>query len=385
MNMKYCVCMSGVLGMLLAGACQRPEPLIPEVSAAFVSVEEVAGLLASLPIGVQQMEEVHDAATASATNGYDEEYRMQDLFACPGQGVGGDGTTKAREYVRPLRSLLEEASFRTKAGGTEAYLDLLSTSDVQIYWPFSEEWDGQTLPVITFDPDDEVASRNVGYALQPDGSVRKVMVDEALARERPVWVVNRNSDAEYKTLERLRREDPSWGSGGGDLVVQPRSEQPVQFKSLVLRSFKARRQYDNWFRGGAEFKILMGSVDDIPDALTEAELRLFNPSITDFIIVVRRSQVNREIPLDAVMVSEFFDALSAVAFMITEDDGGTITTWKANAVVKYNSRSYGIELEIPLNSRDDIVWRGSLTRNYIERYNGKACSYGDVEVVMALI
>ena len=379
--MKYCIVWAGVMGGLLAIACERPEePVIPEVSAAVVSVEEVAGLLSSLPIGVAQMEEVHDAATASALNGYDEEYRMQDLFACPGQGVGGAGATKAREYDRPLRSLLEEAAFRTKAGDTEAWLDLLSASDVQIYWPFSSDWDGEMLPVITFDPDDEVATRNVGYALNPDGSVQKLMVDEQMARERPVWVVNRNSDAEFKTLEMLRREDPAWGSGG-DIVVQTKSS----FRTLILKSFKARRHYDNWFRGGAEFWCRIGSVDDIPSGETEAEMRLFNPAITDFMIVVRRNQLNEEIPLNVVMLSEFFDALYSVAFMITEDDGGTITTWKANAVVKYNSKSYGVELDIPLNSRDDIVWRGSLTRNYIERYNGKACSYGDVELVMALM
>ena len=60
---------------------------------------------------------------------------------------------------------------------------------------------------------------NEGYSLGPDGKVTKVLVTEEMAQEQPVWVVNRNSDAEYKTLEMLRREDPSWGQGAGDLVV----------------------------------------------------------------------------------------------------------------------------------------------------------------------
>ena len=373
-------------GLCVLLACGREEPWVPEVTAAYVSVEEVAGLLASLPIGVEQVEEVFDAAQASALNGYDEEYRMQDLFASPGQGVGDKGLTKAREYARPLRDLLGEAVFRTKAdtgsGATKAYLDALSLSDVQIYWPFSSHWDGEALPVITFDPEDNISTSNIGYALQADGSLRKLMVDEQMALERPVWVVNRNADARYKSLELLRREDPAWGQGG-DIVVTTKAGSGI--KTLILRSFKAKRQFDPWFSGAAEFFVKMGSVDDFSGGMTEAEMRIFEPSITDFMIVVRRSQVNEAIPFNAVLVSEWTNELISSAFMIVEDDGGTRTTWKASAVVKYNSKSYGVDVEFPVNTKDDIVWRGSLSRNYIEKYDGRACNYGDVELVLEFV
>jgi hypothetical protein len=36
----------------------------------------------------------------------------------------------------------------------------------------------------------------------------------------PVWVVNRNSDAEFTPLEMLRREDPDWGEGGGTIIIK---------------------------------------------------------------------------------------------------------------------------------------------------------------------
>ena len=71
--------------------------------------------------------------------------------------------------------------------------------------------------------------------------------------------------------------------------------------------------------------------------------------------------------------------------MIVEDDGGTRNTWKCNAVVKVESKSYGVELELPLYSRDDIVWRGSLSRRYLEKYSGQSRSYGDVDLVMELM
>ena len=52
--------------------------------------------------------------------------------------------------------------------------------------------------------------------------------------------------------------------------------------------------------------------------------------------------------------------------MILEDDGGTATSWKCNATVKYNSKSYGFELEIPYRDKDDIVWRGPLSRQILQ-------------------
>ena len=346
-------------------------------------LEDVARLLSAVPLGREQMAEVRDAAGASAGNGYDEEYLMRSLFAAPGCGVGEAPGTKADRYARPLRDLLKEALLTTKAealDNPEAWLDSLAVSDVQIYWPVSR-WDGETLPVITYDPGDG-AERNEGYELLPDGRVRKVMVSEQMTLEQPVWVVNRNSDADYRSLELLRREDPNWGHGGGDILVTKASAGDI--RTLVLRSFKAFRNYDSWFSGASEFFVRAGAVEDFT-ASTEAEMRLYEPCITDFMLVVRRNQVGEELPFNAILVSEWTDQLESIAYMMTEDDGGTRVTWKANATVKYNSKAYGIELELPLNSRDDIVWRGSLSRAFIEKNNGKPVRFGDVELVLELI
>ena len=180
--MKYRYLLPGAAGALLAGLLTACDPFdqssdyLPEESASPVSLEEVAQILSSLPLGPEQLGEVYDAASASAGNGYDEEYRMQDLFAAPGSGVGGSPAgTKA--YTRPLRDLLREAvqeRFATKAEDRDpsAWLEALSGSDVQIYWPFSASWDGRTLPIVTFDPGGE-ATANEGYRLREDGTVEK--------------------------------------------------------------------------------------------------------------------------------------------------------------------------------------------------------------------
>jgi hypothetical protein len=362
-----------------------------------VELDEVAKILSAVPLQKVHLDEVHRAATASSRNGYDEEYTMRQLFESPGCGVGDPYISLSKATSEGyLRDLIAQylRSTPTKSipltcEDPDRYIEALTSSDIQIYWPFSEDWDGETLPIITFDPEDG-ADANVGYRLfhGDDGSrrVEEVIVDEEMACEVPVWVVNRNSDAEFTSLEMLRREDPAWGEGGGTIIVKPETKavtgSPLQ--TLVLKDFTIRRNYDSWFAGASEFFVKVGSLDDFT-ATTEAELQLFNPLVTDFMIVVKRSQVGKPQPFNAVLVSDWNPQMTHCALMITEDDGGSRTEWKCTALVRIASKSYGVEISLPFNSRDDIVWRGHLTDRWVEANSGKTGHFGDVDMTFELI
>ena len=367
---------------------------------AYVELNEVAELFADIPIQKEHLQEVYDAVSASSGNGYDEEYTMNMLFESPGSGVGDDPSTKSSDkYSQPLRSLIEQqvlAGATKSTGGIpdpQRWLDELMSSDIQIYWPYSEEWDGETMPIITFDPEDD-SEVNIGYRIYEDEngvrSVEEVVVDEQMAIETPVWVINRNSDASHKTLEMLIKEHPDWGEGGGNIVIQPSSaSKPVTkseevYKSLMLKDFKMRDHYDCWFAGASEFFIKIGYVEDFT-ATTEAELRLYNPKVTDFMIVVKRGKVGCRLPMNIVMITDWSEQMSHCAFMIMEDDGGFRENWKCTALVRISSRSYGIELDIPLRSWDDIVWRGRLAWNWLQANSGKSSRYGDVELTFDVV
>ena len=364
---------------------------------AAISLQEVAQMLSALPIGSDQVGEVRDAVLASVGNGYDEEYTMADLFQMPGSGVG-DAATKAapKAYPRPLRELIGAyLEGRTKADEAPSLtIEDLQRSDVQIYWPWSEkDFPAGELPVMTYDPADG-STANIGYRIVQDENggrtVEEIVVDEDYAMHHPVWVVNRNDDSGYESLELLRKLHPEWGTGGGALVVGPtktaspqtRAEGPL--RTLVLSTFVMRRHYDTWFAGASEFFIKLGALDDFK-AQTEEEMLQYSPMVTDFMIVVRRSQVGMYRPFNAVLVSNWTDQLERCALMITEDDGGTQTTWKAEGEVKIKSKTYGFGISIPFNSRDDIVWRGNLSGRYFEQYNRLAGHFGDVDLTFEIL
>lgn len=359
-----------------------------------VALDVVARILSAVPLEAEHLNEVHAAVTASSDNGYDEEYTMADLFQSPGRGVGDvDSHTKgeADVYLNPLRNLIENQvrsmvpvkSSDFSISDPEQFLESLMTSDTQIYWPFSEEWDGRSMPVITFDPEDG-SDANIGYrfVISEEGSrrIEEVIVDEHMAQQVPVWVVNRNSDAGHTTLELLRREDPHWGTGGGTIIVNPGTKsQSASAKGLVLRDFIMHRNYDSWFAGASEFFVKVGFVDDFT-AVTEAELKLYNPKVTDFMVVVKRNQLGRTQAFNTLLISDWNPQMSHCAFMITEDDGGTRTEWKCTALVRIKSMSYGVEIELPLNGRDDIVWRGQLAQRWLESNTGMSSHFGDVSM-----
>ena len=367
-----------------------------------ISLSEVSQILSSIPITQKQVREVYDAVTASSGNGYDEEYTMKNLFSAPGSGVGDKATRAAGSYDQPLSRLIEEhvksiAGTRSSVDmsvdrmGVDGFLQALEESDIQIYWPFSERHSSDRLPIITFDPEDG-SEVNVGYRLIDNGDgfrhVEEVIVDEAMAEEYPVWVVNRNSDAGYSSLEMLRREDPDWGEGGGDIIVNPKSlalkRSVAGSKTLILKDFIMKRNYDSWFAGASEFFVKVGAVEDFT-ASTEAELRLYSPSVTDFVIVVKRSQKGQPLPFNAVLVTDWSEQMTHCAFMITEDDGGTRTTWDCTALVRVASKSYGVEMKIPFNTRDDIVWRGQLASSWFEKNNNQTAHFGDVDLTFEVV
>ena len=363
-----------------------------------VALDEVAEVLAAIPIGVAQMDEVFAAVSSSTGNGYDEEYMMRDLFIAPGSGVGEDRFPTSKGFESngvQLRAMIEDYVMSmpvTKAAGSikdpSQWLERLSESEVQIYWPFSDSWDGKTLPVITFDPQDN-SDVNVGYRIMEDNGVRQVeevFVDEEMAMGTPVWVVNRNTDAGYTTLEMLRKEDPEWGQGGGNIVVGQRdaTKSGKEVQSLILKDFTMNRNYDSWFAGASEFFVKVGAFENFT-ASTEAELKLFNPLITDFLIVVRRNQKGIPQPFNAILFSEWTELVDSFAFMIIEDDGGTIKEWNCTALVRVESKSYGVELKIPFRSYDDIVWRGSLGRKWFEANSNVVGHFGDVDLTFELV
>ena len=324
-----------------------------------VSPESVARMLSGIPITIDQVFEVFQGVEASSDIGYDEEYTFEKILANNCRSSSGSIGQMISDHVA--------ASVATRSSD---FLEELASSGLQIYWPYSDCWDKTTIPVITFIPEGD-KDTNIAFCreLLPDGTpvVKELMVDERYAKEHPVWVVNWNEDAGAVTPQMMDKLQT------GETATRAYSN----FKTLKLKEFKAHRQYDSWLSGGSEFYIKCGSLKAF-SADVVSDLNRYDPEITDLMIKVKRSQVGKALRYNAILVSDWSEQLSECAFLIHEDDGGKMTTWKSSGTVKIKSRSYGFEVEIPYHRNDDIVWRGKLSSNYFQKYNGVSSRLGDV-------
>ena len=386
---------------MLSSACDRidasyVDPAMTENRVASdLSLESVARMLSELPLTIEHVKEVFDGVSSSASNGYDEEYPFANMLSQPGSGVGDEllRTRSAHEYPNPLRSLVSSAHVGSPDTRAGSFLEALADAGLQIYWPYSEDWDGVTMPVMTFNPDDEAKfsdragnvrpsdGSNIGFLREqlPGGSwiVKEIVVDEDYARCNPVWVVNCNEDSSHMTPQMIEALCP-------ERSAQVLTRSYSDCKTLVLKEFKAHRNYDSWFAGGSEFFVKCGALNGFT-ATTEDELKLYTPSVTDMMINVKRKQVGNSIRFNTVVVSEWTPQLEECVFLMTEDDGGKQTSWKASGLVKIKSKSYGFEVELPFRRNDDLVWRGKLSCNYFEKYNGKPNRFGDVSVTFSYL
>lgn len=380
--------------VLSAVSCQKGQYIIEDGSGmpadpAALRLEEIAAFLSDAVSDPEVLDEVHSAVAESYSHGYDEEYLFSNVVGCPGRGTGYKGTKADGTSPGALfRNMVATVGGQTGFPGTDvksgidagAFMDSLAASDIQIYWPYSERWDGETEPVVTFDHGED-RDWNYGFILRSDALgnkvVSRVIVDEEYAKDNPVWVVNLNKDRHYVHLM------PAGGAQAASSADIPtRSGETIY--SLMLRSFTALTNYDCWLAGASEYFIKVGAIENFT-ASTEAEMALFSPTITDFYIVVRRGEVGVPKEINTIMVSDWTLQMSSIALMIIEDDGGKKTSWDTEIMVKINSKSYGVTLSIPLNTRDDIVWRGSLSSRYLFATDASHTKFNDVLVDIEIV
>lgn len=48
--------------------------------------------------------------------------------------------------------------------------------------------------------------------------------------------------------------------------------------------------------------------------------------------------------------------------------------------MKYESKSYGFDLDIPYKDKDDIVWRGQLDASFFQEEGDVEGRFGDVKI-----
>ncbi|MDR1524053.1 MAG: hypothetical protein LBS79_02200 [Tannerella sp.] len=248
-----------------------------KVSDEDVILQTTAQLLSSL-VDVDVVKEVKRGVEKSRSYGLDEEIRFIEILQPQNTKVNkfaGNNllTGKLKECIRNVnKNSLVSAQFT----GDEME-SFLCNNNVQIYWPYLENWDGKEIPVISYsnyDNEDDDVSDVVAYRRIKDISgkyeLESFIINEEYAMNHPVWIISKN-EFEYNNL-------PDFNNGefkkNGIIFAQETTDETNSIKSdspnevslragsnlFFLKTLQVTTNHDNWINGGSEFEFHWASL-----------------------------------------------------------------------------------------------------------------------------
>lgn len=156
-----------------------------------VELSTVAQLLASIEIDQSVMNEVKAGVERSRKYGLDEEYRFTDMLKPSLSKIQRSSVSSL--LLQKMTDALNVKQEQLKSGiSTSDFLNYLSDNDIQIYWPFSDKWDGYSLPILLS------ATDNNDWVCKPvltkNGFIEMdtVKLTREFVKNNTVWIISMN-------------------------------------------------------------------------------------------------------------------------------------------------------------------------------------------------
>ena len=221
------------------------------------------------------IKEVHNNVSSSLSLGLDEVFYLSELVNDDqkiNKGINRN-LLKSSLNSNVIKSSKLMASNVVSNKSQTDIGEIIKKGDYNIYWPYSENWNGEESPAIVFL--DEANENNLDVAallpIRANGEVRydTIIVNEEYAQQHPVWVLSKKSDVPYKDIPHLadgkRAKNGTYFQPAVNTdhyksnvkkSVKASSSADNKVYQMKLGDFMAERHYDPWLKGGSEFYFL---------------------------------------------------------------------------------------------------------------------------------
>lgn len=337
-----------------------------------VELLTVVELLTSIEIDQSIMNEVKLGVDNSLKYGLDEEFRFTDMLnprnsKLQRNVVVSKLINKMSEKLNTSRSLLGYYNSNSE------FFDILSQNNVQFYWPYSEDWDGNTLPTITYNAENGNEDWNYGFVYEKDKQglihIDTVIVNDDYIKKYPVWVVNRNETnyadlPDFESGEYIKNGvifDQPVNVNGRNSVYPPTwkpETDPNLIYSFYIQNMRVFKQHDGALAGGSEMVIKCAypaTVGGMPSPVT----------------VLRKNWSRKEISNSTIksfstpLISDWRPEQLQCGLKILEEDNGSGKIWEFKLGVVIADKNYGVDAKIPFNNNDDEIVETIFNRSYI--------------------
>ena len=307
----------------------------------------------------------------------DESVKFQDLLNPATSPVFMSnpflGEVAPNAFANAFRAALQSGQYLNSSTYPPGYNleSFLIGQNVQVYFPYSDNFTGTINPVVSFDPIDNEDVNN-GFVLNSDGlTYSTILVTDAVALVRPVFIINFYEGGPIGgvgypegggvTVERS-------GAGGLEDCNIPPLRMSVQIKELKFMS-----QWDGIFKGGPEFQFVRGAFG------YNAAGNQVVTAAPQVRIAMKRSWKGGWRGINTVWDQRWefnetnFEELEQF-FAVYEDDDNSSTTLSLGGTVKANIKvpeiggvegSYTANISHTISSADVVIYNQQLDRCYL--------------------
>lgn len=243
------------------------EMLFSKLAKEDINKKELSNILLKISIDNQMVNDVHSYVKESLEYGLDETVFIDEIVNPEKYNLQLSSTSRLSNQLRNAVQSSEKISTRNMDE------DMFLINGLEIYWPYSEDWDGQSIPMITYCPSngeyiDEDKLMAYKYTPLDDENYKidSLLINEEYVMKNPVWVINTKSIEEHELIKLKKNKDFS--------KFYPRNEKLMTINNSYLKptpsvrstpfykiaettvtSIKSEKQHDDWANGGSEYII----------------------------------------------------------------------------------------------------------------------------------
>ncbi len=235
-----------------------------------------------------------------------------------------------------------------------------------LYWPYHDDWDEETIPVICFAGSNQANEQLMGYVYQDGASVERIMSVEDIDECRmPVIIISKN---EYRYSD---YPDFKSGCNTKNGVIWGKAV-PIEYNPVLSdlspisgdTVYEARgysftcsgKQYDLVWAGGNDYRFSIGYVT--PEGVADTVCYCFE---------LTRKEVKQKITVDVDIPihPNWQSSCGNVYFDVREHDEWG---WISPIIINLDYNNSSISTTIDVNSTDDDIFSGLIYRpNYFNR------------------
>lgn len=341
------------------------EPNVKEVTVSENSnLGKVAKVISLMGLDLDMVKEIKTNVEGSLKKGYDEEIMFKELLSqdqISTRSVATESNT-SRFASRFTECFIQEApsmGLRSVTSPTDL-LEEMEAKGINLYWPYSEDWDGRTMPVIAVSPEDDSQDKCLAYKLKKaeNGFIldEPIVVDEEYAMINPVWVINHAEVIDAPNVTVVPREEPKKTENEKKLI-----------KTVYLGSFQSTKQHDPWHKGGSEYYVEAAAPTH---KLQDGEIKVINDNIFRTRISFTRKEIRRdttrEFGYGLPMVTDWQEELNQIAFFVFENDASLFgSSVDIELSATWKGETYGLKVKLPFGSGDDDIAMVTYKRDYL--------------------